>query len=53
MSAVVDAHQRFWAYGSYQTSWMEEGPYAGNREFGLLRRSFQPQDLLCGRLGTR
>jgi len=46
MSVVVDAHQHFWSYGSYQTSWMEEQPYAGDREFEPLRRSFQPEDLI-------
>jgi L-fuconolactonase len=44
MSLVVDAHQHFWIYGSYQTSWMEV-PYAGDRTFQPLRRSFQPDDL--------
>src|SRR5262245_41789005 len=46
MSVVVDAHQHFWTYGSYQTSWMEERPYAGDRELEPLRRSFQPEDLV-------
>jgi L-fuconolactonase len=46
MSVVVDAHQHFWTYGSYQTSWMEEQPYAGDREFESLRRSFEPEDLM-------
>lgn len=45
MSVVVDAHQHFWTYGTYQTSWMEEPPYAGDRAFRPLRRSFQPDDL--------
>jgi L-fuconolactonase len=45
MSLVVDAHQHFWTYGSYQTSWMEVPPYAGDRAFQPLRRSFQPGDL--------
>jgi predicted TIM-barrel fold metal-dependent hydrolase len=26
MNAVVDAHQHFWTYGTYQTSWMEVPP---------------------------
>jgi predicted TIM-barrel fold metal-dependent hydrolase len=46
MSLVVDAHQHFWTYGTYQTSWMEAPPYAGDPAFEPLRRSFQPDDLL-------
>ena len=45
MSLIVDAHQHFWAYGSYQTSWMEAPPYAGDPAFEPLRRSFEPDDL--------
>jgi L-fuconolactonase len=45
MSVVVDSHQHFWTYGTYQTSWMEVPPYAGDRAFLPLRRSFQPSDL--------
>jgi L-fuconolactonase len=45
MGLVVDAHQHFWTYGSYQTSWMEAPPYAGDPAFEPLRRSFQPDDL--------
>jgi L-fuconolactonase len=45
MSLVVDAHQHFWTYGTYQTSWMEVPPYAGDPAFQPLRRSFQPDDL--------
>jgi L-fuconolactonase len=45
MSLVVDAHQHFWTYGTYQTSWMEVPPYAGDPAFEPLRRSFQPDDL--------
>jgi L-fuconolactonase len=45
MNPVVDAHQHFWTYGTYQTSWMEVPPYAGNPAFEPLRRSFQPDDL--------
>jgi hypothetical protein len=45
MSVVVDAHQHFWTYGTYQTSWMEAPPYAGDPVFLPLRRSFQPADL--------
>jgi L-fuconolactonase len=45
MSAIVDAHQHFWTYGTYQTSWMEAPPYAGDPVFRPLRRSFQPADL--------
>jgi predicted TIM-barrel fold metal-dependent hydrolase len=45
MSLVVDAHQHFWTYGTYQTSWMEAPPYAGDPLFLRLRRSFQPADL--------
>src|SRR6516225_8123846 len=45
MSLVVDAHQHFWTYGTYQTSWMEVPPYAGDPSFEPLRRSFQPDDL--------
>jgi L-fuconolactonase len=46
MSPVVDAHQHFWTYGTYQTSWMEAPPYAGDPAFRPLRRSFQPEDLI-------
>jgi predicted TIM-barrel fold metal-dependent hydrolase len=45
MNAVVDAHQHFWTYGTYQTSWMEVPPYAGDSAFQPLRRSFAPHDL--------
>ena len=45
MSFVVDAHQHFWTYGTYQTSWMDVPPYAGDPAFQTLRRSFQPDDL--------
>jgi L-fuconolactonase len=45
MSIVVDAHQHFWTYGTYQTSWMEARPYAGDPILLPLRRSFQPADL--------
>jgi L-fuconolactonase len=45
MSVAVDAHQHFWTYGTYQTSWMEVPPYANDRAFQPLRRSFQPDDL--------
>src|SRR6516225_4377836 len=45
MSAIVDAHQHFWNYGTYQTSWMEKPPYAGDAAFALIRRSFGPADL--------
>lgn len=45
MSCMVDAHQHFWAYGTYQTSWMEAAPYAGDPAFAPLRRSFAPGDL--------
>src|SRR5215831_17097231 len=46
MSLVVDAHQHFWTYGTYQTSWMDVPPYTGNPAFQTLRRSFQPDDLM-------
>jgi L-fuconolactonase len=46
MSFVVDAHQHFWTYGTYQTSWMDMLPYAGDPSFQPLRRSFQPDDLM-------
>jgi L-fuconolactonase len=42
---VVDAHQHFWKYGTYQTSWMEKPPYAGDSAFAPIRRSFGPADL--------
>jgi L-fuconolactonase len=45
MSLVVDAHQHFWTYGTYQTSWMDTAPYAGDAAFQPLRRCFQPEDL--------
>ena len=46
MSIIVDAHQHFWTYGTYQTSWMEAPAYAGDPVFEPLRRSFEPDDLL-------
>lgn len=45
MSLIVDSHQHFWTYGTYQTSWMEMPPYAGDSTFQPLRRSFEPDDL--------
>jgi predicted TIM-barrel fold metal-dependent hydrolase len=45
MNPVIDAHQHFWTYGTYQTSWMEVPPYAGDPAFQPLRRSFAPHDL--------
>jgi hypothetical protein len=30
MTIIVDAHQHFWNYGTYQSSWMEAPPYAGD-----------------------
>lgn len=42
---IIDAHQHFWNYGTYQTSWMEKPPYAGDPAFALIRRSFEPADL--------
>jgi predicted TIM-barrel fold metal-dependent hydrolase len=42
---VMDAHQHFWKYGTYQTSWMEKPPYAGDPALGPIRRSFGPADL--------
>ena len=52
MSLVVDAHQHFWTYGTYQTSWMEAPPYVGDPSFQPLRRSFQPDDLMPELKGT-
>lgn len=46
MSPIVDAHQHFWTYNTYQTSWMELPPYVGDPAFEPLRRSFQPDDLV-------
>jgi L-fuconolactonase len=46
MGLVIDAHQHFWTYGTYQTSWMEVPPYSGDPAFEPLRRSFQPDDLI-------
>lgn len=46
MSLIVDAHQHFWTHGTYQTSWMDAPPYAGDPAFEPLRRSFEPHDLL-------
>jgi predicted TIM-barrel fold metal-dependent hydrolase len=43
---VIDAHQHFWTYGTYQTSWMEVPPYAGDPSFQPLRCSFGPDDLM-------
>jgi L-fuconolactonase len=45
MTLFIDAHQHFWTYGTYQTSWMEKQPYAGDQTFAPLRRSFGPADL--------
>jgi predicted TIM-barrel fold metal-dependent hydrolase len=45
MTAIVDAHQHFWNYGTYQTSWMEKPPYAGDPAFAPIWRSFEPADL--------
>lgn len=45
MTVIVDAHQHFWNYGTYQTSWMEKPPYAGDPAFASIRRSFGPDDL--------
>jgi L-fuconolactonase len=41
----LDSHQHFWKYGSYQTSWMDKSPYAGDPAFAPIRRSFGPDDL--------
>ena len=46
MSLVVDAHQHFWTYGTYQTSWMEVPPYEGDPGLQPMRRSFGPDDLV-------
>lgn len=46
MFPVVDAHQHFWTYGIYQTSWMEVPPYVGDAVLQPLRRSFEPADLM-------
>ena len=45
MTVIVDAHQHFWVYGTYQTSWMEMPPYTGDPAFMPIRRSFHPHDL--------
>jgi L-fuconolactonase len=45
MGPVVDAHQHFWTYGTYRTSWMEAPPYAGDSALRPLRRSFGPDVL--------
>jgi len=50
MTVIVDAHQHFWNYGTYQTSWMEKPPYAGDPTFASIRRSFGPDDLQSGSL---
>jgi L-fuconolactonase len=46
MTVIIDAHQHFWRYDTYQTSWMEAPPYGGDPVFGPIRRSFGPDDLL-------
>jgi L-fuconolactonase len=46
VNPAIDAHQHFWTYGTYQTSWLEVPPYAGDPAFQPLRRSFQPDDLI-------
>ena len=45
MTAIVDAHQHFRNYGTYQTSWMEKPAYAGDLAFAPIQRSFGPADL--------
>ena len=45
MTMIVDAHQHFWRYGTYQTSWMEVPPYAGDPVIRPIRRSFEPGEL--------
>jgi len=45
VTVIVDAHQHFWLFGTYQTSWMEVPPYAGDAVLKPIRRSFQPDDL--------
>jgi L-fuconolactonase len=45
VTVIVDAHQHFWVYGTYQTSWMKVLPYAGDPAFEPIWRSFQPHDL--------
>lgn len=45
MHRVIDAHQHFWHFGSYQTSWMDKPPYAGDPTFQPIARDFGPHDL--------
>src|SRR5262245_29118618 len=45
MTIMVDAHQHFWHYGTYQTSWMDVPPYAGDPVITPIRRTFEPHDL--------
>jgi hypothetical protein len=45
MTAIVEAHQHFWDYGTYRTSWIEKPPYAGDPVFAPIRQSFVPTDL--------
>jgi L-fuconolactonase len=42
---ILDAHQHFWRYGTYQTSRMDVRPYADDPVFAPIRRSFQLDDL--------
>jgi predicted TIM-barrel fold metal-dependent hydrolase len=46
MSFAVDAHQHFWTFAIYQTSWMEVPHYARDPAFQILWRSFQPNALM-------
>jgi hypothetical protein len=39
MTEIVEAHQHFWTYGTYQTSWMENRPMPVIRP---LRQSGDP-----------
>lgn len=51
MVRVIDAHQHFWRFGSYQTSWLDKPPYAGDPAFTPIARDFGPQEL-CAELET-
>jgi L-fuconolactonase len=47
MNLAIDAHQHFWRYKSYQTSWMEQAPYAGDNAFEAIRRDFGADELVA------
>jgi predicted TIM-barrel fold metal-dependent hydrolase len=53
MSLVVDAHQHFWTYGTYQTSWMDTAPYAGDARVPAVAALFSAGTPRAGAEGVR